>query len=166
MEPEDQNSQACHGSQPRPKRSQRCLLRPQGDSFGEGRGCHHQPASVLRPIQDNPAGETKKRRLGGAGCGGGARPARSMRRETRSLPVEGERGRGRGRVPGVLSTDTLRSPARLPLVLSAGGAGLKSEKGLWDLAALMWTTAFRVWAHTHYVCSSAEWGGCRDGSTL
>lgn len=68
------------------------------------RGWHHHPTSVspttthLPPLHTHThrhpgqsCRETKGRGLGGAGCGGGARPARSMRRETRSLraPAKG-----------------------------------------------------------------------------
>lgn len=104
LEPEYQNSQACHQSHPRLKEPLRCLPQtPRGFLLrGKGVGITTLPLSPLPPPTFPPhththrhpgqsCRETKGRGLGGAGCGGGARPARSMRRETRSLraPAKG-----------------------------------------------------------------------------
>lgn len=53
LEPNDQNSRACHQSHPRLKGLLRCLLRPQEDSFCEGKGLSLSP--YLCPSPPPPA---------------------------------------------------------------------------------------------------------------
>lgn len=87
------------------------------------------------PYPGQPGRETKKRRLGGAGYGGGARPARSMRRETRSMSAEG--GTGRGRAHRGSQHRHTKEPSQVAFGAvgwKRSATGLKSEKGLWDLA--------------------------------
>lgn len=105
------------------------------------RGWHHHPISVSPTHPPTLPGqscrETKGRGLGGAGCGGGARPARSMRRETRSLraPAKGAgvRTLAPARTLSNINKDTPLSPWCSRLEEDCGWAEV-CERRLWDLA--------------------------------